>query len=332
MTPAAGRCDRWTTTTGWPAGSREQRPRLRAVAYRMLGSLAEADDAVQDTWLRLSRAGAGEVENLGGWLTTVLARVCLNMLRSRTSRREEPSATASRPGHQPRRRPAAGAGGAAGRLGRARPAGRARHPVPGGAAGVRAPRHVRPALRGDRPRWSADPRRRPAAGQPGPPARPGRRAARSPDLDLARQREVVGAFFQAARGGDFDALVALLAPGVVLRSDFGGRRPGAPVVPAAPPPSPGRPCCRATRARLHPALVNGTAGVGHHRRRPALRGAGLHRHRGPDRRDRRHRRPGPGPQDRGHGAERGVAGPGRQQLILEVPVTGWVKVGWGVVQ
>src|ERR687895_1106691 len=66
------------------------RPRLRAVAYRMLGSLAEADDAVQDTWLRLSRAGASEVENLGGWLTTVLARVCLNMLRSRTTRREEP--------------------------------------------------------------------------------------------------------------------------------------------------------------------------------------------------------------------------------------------------
>ena len=75
----------------WLAGRfEEERPRLRAVAYRMLGSLAEADDAVQDTWLRLSRAGAGEVENLGGWLTTVLARVCLNMLRSRTTRREEP--------------------------------------------------------------------------------------------------------------------------------------------------------------------------------------------------------------------------------------------------
>src|SRR5437764_13179027 len=67
----------------------EHRPHLRAVAYRMLGSLTEADDAVQDTWLRLSRAGAGEVENLGGWLTTVVARVCLNMLRSRNVRREE---------------------------------------------------------------------------------------------------------------------------------------------------------------------------------------------------------------------------------------------------
>src|SRR5216684_8334629 len=68
----------------------EHRARLRAVAYRMLGSFTEADDAVQDTWLRLSRAGASEVENLGGWLTTVTARVCLNMLRSRNVRREEP--------------------------------------------------------------------------------------------------------------------------------------------------------------------------------------------------------------------------------------------------
>jgi len=67
----------------------EHRARLRAVAYRMLGSLTEADDAVQDTWLRLSRSGAGEVDNLGGWLTTIVARVCLNMLRSRNLRREE---------------------------------------------------------------------------------------------------------------------------------------------------------------------------------------------------------------------------------------------------
>src|SRR6266487_2891958 len=67
----------------------EHRARLRAVAYRMLGSLTEADDAVQDTWLRLSRAGASEVENLGGWLTTIVARICLNMLRSRNRRREQ---------------------------------------------------------------------------------------------------------------------------------------------------------------------------------------------------------------------------------------------------
>src|SRR5437773_9528796 len=67
----------------------EHQPHLRAVAYRMLGSLTDADDAVQDTWLRLSRSGAGEVENLGGWLTTIVARVCLNMLSSRNLRREE---------------------------------------------------------------------------------------------------------------------------------------------------------------------------------------------------------------------------------------------------
>ena len=68
----------------------DQRPHLRAVAYRMLGSLSEADDALQDAWLRLSRADTSEVENLGGWLTTVVARVALNMLRSRRTRREQP--------------------------------------------------------------------------------------------------------------------------------------------------------------------------------------------------------------------------------------------------
>ena len=82
-------CDRWTRTSGWPNASRSTGPHLRSVAYRMLGSLTEADDAVQDAWLRVSRAGADDVENLGGWLTTIVARVCLNMLRSRNVRREE---------------------------------------------------------------------------------------------------------------------------------------------------------------------------------------------------------------------------------------------------
>src|ERR671919_2244090 len=68
----------------------EHRGHLRAVAYRMLGSLSEADDAVQEAWLRLSRSDTSDVENLGGWLTTVVARVCLNMLRSRETRREDP--------------------------------------------------------------------------------------------------------------------------------------------------------------------------------------------------------------------------------------------------
>src|SRR5215831_15097989 len=106
----------------------EQRTHLRAVAYRMLGSLSEADDAVQEAWLRLSRSDASEIENLGGWLTTVVARVALNMLRSRTTRREE----------------------ALGRLARARTARRARDVVPRRAACLRAARHVRDAVRRDR--------------------------------------------------------------------------------------------------------------------------------------------------------------------------------------
>ena len=104
----------------------EHRSHLRAMAYRMLGSLAEADDAVQDTWLRLSRAGSRDVDNLGGWLTTVVARVCLNKLRSRKVRREEglgvhlPDPVISLEGTvEPEQ------GGVAGRLGRPRSAGRA---------------------------------------------------------------------------------------------------------------------------------------------------------------------------------------------------------------
>src|SRR5262245_19623817 len=79
------------TNDGWLIDEFEgHRSRLRAVAYRMLGSLSEADDAVQETWIRLNRTDADSVENLGGWLTTVVARVCLNVLRSRQTRREEP--------------------------------------------------------------------------------------------------------------------------------------------------------------------------------------------------------------------------------------------------
>src|SRR6185312_14070370 len=105
-----------------------QRPRLRAVAYRMLGSMAEADDAVQDAWLRLARADAGQVENLGGWLTTVVARLCLDRLRSRTARRED---------------------------------------LAGGTPCVRPPRHVRVAVRGDRQDRGADARGGAAAREPG---------------------------------------------------------------------------------------------------------------------------------------------------------------------
>ena len=106
------------------------RPHLRAVAYRMLGSVSEADDAVQEAWLRLSRTDATRVENLGGWLTTVVARVSLDMLRSRNARREEPLGVArARADREQRRRRRPRAAGAARRLGRARAAGGARDAV-----------------------------------------------------------------------------------------------------------------------------------------------------------------------------------------------------------
>src|SRR5437588_7772037 len=100
----------------------EHRAHLRRVAYRMLGSLTEAEDAVQDTWLRFSRSGASEVENLGGWLTTIVSRVCLNILRSRTVRGEQSLDEGRLPDPivTPRRRPPTGGGGGAGRLGRTR--------------------------------------------------------------------------------------------------------------------------------------------------------------------------------------------------------------------
>jgi RNA polymerase sigma-70 factor, ECF subfamily len=238
------------------------RPRLRAVAYRMLGSLAEADDAVQDTWLRLSRAGASEVENLGGWLTTVLARVCLNMLRSRTTRREEPldlrlpDPVISREGELEPEQEALLADSV-------------------GLALLVVLDTLSPAERlafvlhdmFDLPFDEIAPmvgRSPEAARQLASRARRRVRGAEvpAPDPDLARQRGVVDAFFQAARGGDFDALVALLDPDVVLRSDFGPRRPAAPVVTRGAAAVARQALLGALPgAQLHPALVNGTAGV-----------------------------------------------------------------------
>jgi DNA-directed RNA polymerase specialized sigma24 family protein len=126
------------------------RSHLRAVAYRMLGSLTEADDAVQESWLRVSRSGASEVQNLAGWLTTVVARVCLDMLRSRTSRREEPFGVqvpepiASREdGIDPEREVLLADSVGPALLG-------TRNVDSRRAAGVRAARHVRRALRRDR--------------------------------------------------------------------------------------------------------------------------------------------------------------------------------------
>jgi RNA polymerase sigma-70 factor (ECF subfamily) len=240
----------------------EHRPRLRAVAYRMLGSLTEADDAVQDAWLRLSRAGAGEVENLGGWLTTIVARVCLNMLRSRTTRREEPLDARLPDPVVSRERTL-------------QPEEEALLADSVGLALLVVLDSLSPAERlafvlhdmFELPFEEIAPMvgRTPAAARQ--LASRARRRVRgaalpAPDPDLARQRGVVDAFFRAARGGDFDALVSLLDPDVVLRADFGARRPAASRVTRGAAAVARQALLGALpTAHLHPALVNGAAGV-----------------------------------------------------------------------
>src|ERR687898_3440584 len=208
----------------------EHRSHLRAVAYRMLGSLTEADDAVQDTWLRLSRAGAGGVENLGGWLTTIVARVCLNMLRSRGTRREEPLGA-----HLPD--PVISAEG------ELQPEDEALLADSVGLALLVVLDTLSPAERlavvlpdtFELPFDEIAPmvgRTPTAARQLASRARRRVKGAEipTPDSDLASQRQVVDAFFAAARAGDFDALDQVLDPDVVLRSDGGAARPSVSVV------------------------------------------------------------------------------------------------------
>jgi RNA polymerase sigma-70 factor (ECF subfamily) len=234
---------------------------LRAVAYRMLGSLSEADDAIQESWLRLSRADTSGVENLGGWLTTVVARVCLNMLRSRTARSEEPlgvhvpEPTVSRedgvdPEHEALLADSVGLALLV-VLDTLAPAERLAFVL-----------HDMFAVPFDEIAPIVE--RSPAAARQ-LASRARRRvqgAARVPDVDLTRQREVVDAFLAAARGGDFDALVALLDPDVVLRTDRAAVRPGASrEVRGAAAVAAGA-LTFSKRARFaQPALVNGAVGV-----------------------------------------------------------------------
>jgi RNA polymerase sigma factor (sigma-70 family) len=240
----------------------EHRTNLRAVAYRMLGSLAEADDAVQEAWLRLSRSDTNGVENLGGWLTTVVGRVCLDMLRSRRSRREQPLGA-----HVP-------------------------DPIVSPEDGIH-PEHeallaegvglallvvletLAPAERlafvlhdmFDVPFDEIAPivGRSPAAARQ-LASRARRRvkgAAPIPDADLGRQREVVGAFLAAARGADFDALLAVLDPDVVLRADAGAVPAGVSRVIRGAPAVAEQALAFAQRLGpfARPALVNGAAGI-----------------------------------------------------------------------
>jgi RNA polymerase sigma factor (sigma-70 family) len=238
----------------------EHRTRLRAVAYRMLGSLSEADDAVQEAWLRLSRSDTREVENLGGWLTTVVARVSLNMLRSRASRREEPigvhvpepivdPADGTDPEHEALLADSVGLALLV-VLETLSPAERLAFVL-----------HDMFAVPFDEIAPIVD-RSPEAARQLASRARRRIRAENPvPDTDLDAQREVVEAFLAAARAGDFDRLVAVLDPEVVLRADLGP-------LPAAR----SREVCGAaavasqalTYSRLgllnQPALINGAAG------------------------------------------------------------------------
>jgi RNA polymerase sigma factor (sigma-70 family) len=233
------------------------RPHLRAVGYRMLGSLSEADDAVQEAWLRLSRSDAREIENLGGWLTTVVARVSLDMLRSRRLRREEPLEVrvpepilSRADGLDPEQEALlADSVGLALLivLEKLSPAERLAFvlhdmfAVPFDEIGPMVGRSPTAA------RQLASRARRRVQGE-----------APAPDPDLAEQRRVVDAFFAAARDGDFEGLVAVLDPDVVARSE-GGAGPaeerGAEAV-----------ASRAVRFAglapwVRPALVNGAAGV-----------------------------------------------------------------------
>ncbi|WP_406463534.1 RNA polymerase sigma factor SigJ [Streptomyces sp. NBC_01622] len=199
----------------------EHRGRLRAVAYRMLGSLPEAEDAVQETWLKLSRTDADAIRNLGGWLTTVVGRVCLDLLRSRTARREDPIDETFVP--DPLLRP----------LTDLDPEEEVLQADSVGLALLVVLETLEPAERlafvlhdlfavpfddiapivertSAATRQLASRARRRIQG-----------AAPSNDPDLGRQREIVEAFLAAAREGDFDALVALLHPDVALRADSG---------------------------------------------------------------------------------------------------------------
>jgi RNA polymerase sigma factor (sigma-70 family) len=243
-------------------GFEKNRTRLRAVAYRMLGSLPEADDAVQEAWLRLSRSDASGIDNLGAWLTTIVARVCLNVLRSRDARREEPmGAHVPDPIISP--------------VNGTNPEDEALLADSVGLALQVVLETLTPAERlafvlhdmFDLPFDEIAPMvgRSPATARK--LASRARRRVRgadvqAPDRDIGRQREVVDAFFAAAHHGDLDALVAVLDPDVVLRSDGGAAHPDASVVLHGAAAVAGRALTIAQPSiPKRPALVNGAAGV-----------------------------------------------------------------------
>jgi RNA polymerase sigma factor (sigma-70 family) len=242
----------------------ENRTQLRAVAYRMLGSMSEADDAVQNAWLRLSRADTSEVQNLSGWLTTVVGRVCLDMLRSRKARREEPLDT---PALEP----------VASQADVVDPEDEALLADSVGLALLVVLDSLSPAERlafvlhdmfavpfdeiapivgrtTDATKMLASRARRRIGGAGASEDLP---AAR--DADVARHREVVSAFLAASRGGSFDALLAVLDPDVVLRADPATVLMGAPKEVAGARAVADTFAGRARGAKL--ALIDGAAGA-----------------------------------------------------------------------
>lgn len=238
------------------------RSHLRRVAYRMLGSPAEAEDAVQETWLRLSRAGANGIDNLGGWLTTVVARVCLDMLRARKVRREEPLSPL--PGVEADREGGQEAGGID-------PEREAQLAESVGLALLVVLQTLAPAERiafvlHDMFDLSFD-EIGPVVGRTPTAARQLASRARRrvqgapalPEPDLTRQRGVVDAFLAASRGGDLDGLLAVLDPDVVVRADDAAMKLG-----SAPELRGAASVAQAFKGRARNAqvaLVNGAPGV-----------------------------------------------------------------------
>ncbi|WP_381796807.1 sigma-70 family RNA polymerase sigma factor [Streptomyces niveus] len=239
----------------------EDRTRLRAVAYRMLGSASEADDAVQETWLRLSGADAGAIGNLRGWLTTVVARVCLNMLRTRASRREQPLDVPDRPDP-------------AGAREEYDPEEEALLADSVGLALLVVLDTLTPAERlafvlHDMFAVPFDEiapmiERSPAAARQ-LASRARRRvkgASPLPEADLARRRQIVEAFLAASRGGDFEALVTLLDADVILRADRAAGPTPAPLLLRGAHKVGKGASMAAERVRFtQPALVNGSPGL-----------------------------------------------------------------------
>ena len=245
-----------TELDGLAARFQASRPRLHAVAYRMLGSAAEADDAVQEAWLHVSRTQADGVENLNGWLTTVVARVCLDMLRARKSRREEPLEARPGPPGPPGPESEALLADSVGLamlvvLDRLAPAERVAfvlHDM------FDLPFDQIAGITGRSPaaaRQLASRARRRVRGTPAPPG-----------SGHARQRQLVAAFMAAARAGDFEALLAILDPAVELRADPAAAPPGsALVVTGAAAVASRAPDFRGRARFARLALVDGEVGI-----------------------------------------------------------------------